>query len=293
MSATATLIRQRIEAALPEVEKRELFDANGNTTGHYGLFRLDNGRCVGSAVSRLYVPHTRDEVILTAEAAAAAFDGAEDILVTARFERDAHNLIVGPTKSHRLAIFGKKDNLFPRLIIRAGFDGVSFSARLGAYRDLCRNLHAVASKSESVGRFRHVGSLSQSIEQLAEDFRGSAAGFGALAARAVEMQGRTLHLGEFADALFPRVQEATDQQELRRSRRLTAILDRILRERQELGGSQPAGIATAWEAYNGVQGWVQHEATRKGPQDPVSRALNAVDDPRVTRAWDLALAMAS
>jgi hypothetical protein len=51
-------------------------------------------------------------------------------------------------------------------------------------------------------------------------------------------------------------------------------------------------MVSKWEAFNAVQGYVQHEATRKGANRnglDIARAMQAMNDPAVSRA-ELALA---
>ena len=41
---------------------------------------------------------------------------------------------------------------------------------------------------------------------------------------------------------------------------------------------------SAWEAFNGVQGYVQHDMSRHGRPDTFTRAIVALDDQAVSRA---------
>ena len=64
-----------------------------------------------------------------------------------------------------------------------------------------------------------------------------------------------------------------------------------MRERQQTGRPTGSpGIVTAWEAFNGVQGYVQHDAKRHGRPSEFTRAIVALRDPAVVRAHDLAMA---
>jgi len=50
---------------------------------------------------------------------------------------------------------------------------------------------------------------------------------------------------------------------------------------------------SAWEAYNAVQGYVQHDASRKGSPSDFSRIIGASRDMSVKKAETLALATLS
>jgi hypothetical protein len=46
---------------------------------------------------------------------------------------------------------------------------------------------------------------------------------------------------------------------------------------------------SAWEAYNAIQGYVQHDASRRGNPSDIDRVILAAADPAVLRAEHLAL----
>lgn len=132
-----------VRAAFPfEVQKFRLSGPDGLTTPHYGLFRSDDARCVGVAVRKGYEPHTTDDVCALVEAASTAFDS--QCKVNCYFA-DGHFVTVAPGDEYRRNIFGTKDNIWPRMIIRAGYDGRAFRADCGFYRDACRNLAMIRS----------------------------------------------------------------------------------------------------------------------------------------------------
>ena len=51
-------------------------------------------------------------------------------------------------------------------------------------------------------------------------------------------------------------------------------------------------VVTGWEAYNAVQGYHQHDATRRGNPSDIERALLALDNQQVARAENLVFEMA-
>ena len=142
------MISDSVRAAFPfTVDKLPLSGPENLKTPHYGLFRSDNGASVGVACRKGYEPHTVDDVCALVEAAASAFDG--DAKARCLFH-DGHYVTVEPSAEYRRSIFGTADNIWPRLIIRAGYDGRAFRAQLGFYRDACRNLAMI--RSDRPGR---------------------------------------------------------------------------------------------------------------------------------------------
>jgi hypothetical protein len=52
-------------------------------------------------------------------------------------------------------------------------------------------------------------------------------------------------------------------------------------------------MVSGWEAYNAIQGYVQHDATRHGKADEMHRIVLAANDAAVQRAERLAFEMAA
>ena len=77
--------------------------------------------------------------------------------------------------------------------------------------------------------------------------------------------------------------------------KIAAILNRIERERYELGTSGPMRTCTLWELVNGVTGYVQHDtpaAKRYAKSDPLLGEFKAFDNANSQAAFDLAFKMA-
>ena len=67
--------------------------------------------------------------------------------------------------------------------------------------------------------------------------------------------------------------------------RTEAIWNRLKRERDETGRPQLTDTVSAWEAYNAIQGYVQHDAqAKKGFKGEFDRILRASRDPAVRNA---------
>lgn len=292
-TATATLetVRQQIETAFPfSVDRLPLSGPDGLRTPHYGLFRSDNGDSVGNAVRRGYTPHTTDDVAALCEAAAESFDGIPVQVSTAW--RDGHNVVVAPTRDYRRECYDAGDTVWPRLIVSAGYGGSAFSATLGLYRDACRNLQIVRSAGFNYSRkIRHTAHLRTKMPALISTFRQLAGGWDNVCETVAAMQRREVQLGDFIAEVYPLPGDASRRTVESHRQRCRKIVQRIARERQQLGrGLGNLEIASAWEAFQGVQGYVQHDQRRHGRPSPIDRALMALDDAAVARAQQLALA---
>ena len=119
-----------------QIEKHHLSGC-GVETPFFGLFRSDTMATVGHAVSRRYVPHTTDDVLALVESSSAAF-GADCEVKCGFFNR--HYVAIQPTREHRVSVYGTEDNIYPRVIVNAGYGGSAFKVSVGYYRDLCRNM---------------------------------------------------------------------------------------------------------------------------------------------------------
>jgi hypothetical protein len=290
---TTTTISDSIRAAFPfEVEKFRLAGPDNLQTPHFGLFRSDSGACIGNAVRGGYTPHTVDDCCALAEAAQSAFDGE---CVAKCYFNDGHYVSVQPPKEHRELIFGTKDAIFPRLIISAGYDGRSFEGELGQFRDLCRNMSIIRKAGQSFGaRIRHTHHLRDKMTELVETFSRVAQGWGNLAAVAHEMEARKIDLAAFIREVYPMPEAASQATQASFHRRTEAIVRRIMRERLTTGRPDMGrGVVSGWEAYNGIQGYVQHDMTRHGSPSDIARAIIALDDAAVARAAETVFALAS
>lgn len=299
MTTTATTtatIALHVAAAFPfNVAKWPLRGPDNIGTPWYGLFRDDTGAAVGpGSVSARYEPHQTTDVVALVEAAQHAFPGGAADVRT--MFRDGHIVTIQPTREHRLSVFGTADNVFPRVIIDAGY-GRPFSASCGYYRDLCRNLAIMRSVDSATTRIRHTTQLRERLPELVEQFRQLGAGWDAVTARIQRFESARVELAEFLNRVYPVPAETTGRSAAMHRARTAAIFRRILSERDRAGrGAIGAGYTVSvWEAWNGVQGYVQHDATRRGAlaRDPYARAIHALDDAAVIRAEELAVSLSA
>ena len=161
------------------VDKFPLFGPENMKTDQYGLFRSDTGYLNGiKSVSPRYVPHTTDDVVALCEAASVAFNGVADVEC---YFRSGHYVVIRPTIEDRRNVFGTVDSIWPRVIIRAGYDGQAFKASIGYYRDMCHNMHIVrATGRETSTVIRHTQNLRTHMDELIEQFGQIKAGWSSL-----------------------------------------------------------------------------------------------------------------
>lgn len=275
------------------VDKFPLAGPDGLSTPFYGLFRSDNSACVGQPVTGRYVPHTTDDVLAIVEATQEAF---ESCTATCHFN-EGHYVTLSPTKDMRRAIYGTHDNIFPRLTIRAGFDGQAFAVMMGYFRDACLNLSMMRSIKSTVQRIVHNGNLRDRMDQLIAQFSGLREGWEDLSDTIERMQQADVSLSEFLDEIYP-VPDRTEGREVTVHRNRTEeIFRRVMSERVKTGRPRfqvgQDKVVSVWEAYNAVQGYVQHGATRRQGTTDFDRVILASNDKRVRQAEKLAIEMAA
>lgn len=288
-------VEQRIEDAFPfEVIKKPLVGIDGEPTNFHGLFRSDDGSCVSRTVVRgNYVPHTLDDIKAIASAAGQALEGGiADIQCTFN---SGHYVIAQPSREHRLSVFGSNDNIFPRLVIRAGYGGQAFKATLGTYRDACRNLAMLRQVEGASRSIIHVRGLRDRMNDLVETFSIVAASWDRIGDVVRRMEANEVRLKDFLGEIYPEPERATGRAATEHEKRTEAIFRRILRERVATGRPEIGNefIVTGWEAYNAVQGYMQHDSSRRGNPDDIRRAIMAHNHRAVRQAEVLALTMSA
>lgn len=262
---------------------------DGVKTPHFGLFRSDTFDCIGKAVTKRYTPHTVEDMIALGEACENAFD--DDVQVEAAFV-DGHYVTIAPSKDYRRSIFGTADNVFPRVIIRGGYSGKAFSATMGYYRDACMNMAMIRSVKTTVVTIRHNSNLTTHMADLIDQFNTLKESWNDLGTMIDNMQSREVDLAEFITKIYPPVADNASQNARTRHENVVgAIFRRILRERTATNRPKFNDSVSLWEAFNGVQGYVQHDATRKLRPSKFERILLAANDPSVKQAEELAMEM--
>lgn len=286
-------VADRVRSAFDfTVDKFPLRGPENMLTPFYGLFRSDTGTAVGyGSVSDRYEPHTTDDVLALVEAAGTAFDGVAD--VKCHFDH-GHYVTIQPTKEQRLAVYGTKDNVFPRIVIDAGYGGQAFKASLGMYRDACRNMMILRQAEGTNVAIRHTSSLRLQMDELIATFATLEAGWGNLTAVVQQMQSREVQMVEFLKAIYGEPKSDEGRSVTMHRNRTEAIFRRLASERMVTGRGplDSAFVVSGWEAFNAIQGYVQHDSIRRGRPTEMERIVRALHDNKVAQAERLALTMA-
>ena len=274
------------------VDKFPLSGPDGLKTPLYGLFRSDTMDYVGKPCSKHYVAHQSDDVLALVESAGEAFEGVGD--VQCHF-RDGHYVSIAPTTAERRAIYGTSDNIFPRFIVNAGYDGRAFSAIMGFYRDACSNLAMMRQVEGTSVSIRHGSGLREKMDDLIQTFSVLRESWATLGDVIAELQTREVRMADFLDQIYEQPAEDSKRAKTVHKNRTEAIFRRLSRERFTTGrGTMNSQFnVSAWEAYNAVQGYVQHDKSRHGKPSDFARIIQASNDSAVKKAESLALATLS
>lgn len=284
------------------VDKFPLFGPENMRTDQYGLFRSDTGYLTGvKSISKQYVPHTTDDVCALVEAASTAFGGHLDLKC---HWRNGHYVSIAPTLEQRRSVYGTADAIWPRIMLRGGFDGKGFKATMGYWRDLCLNMSMLETVESTSVSIRHSSNLRGQMDELIHSFEGLKDGWENLTAVAERMQSRTVNRLDYVREVFADrmpTDEQLAQLAINPNAKIRAlkVWDNMLRAMQNRLDSESkrsnraAGRQeiSAWEAFNMVQGYIQHDAQAKtGFKDQFSRILRAANDKHVRRAAQIAMA---
>jgi hypothetical protein len=281
------------------VDKFPLFGPDNMKTDQYGLFRSDVGYLSGvKSISDRYVPHTTDDVVALCEAARHAFDCEIDL--ECHF-RNGHYVSIAPTDGFRRSIYNGRDNIWPRFVVSGGFDGKGFKAILGYYRDACKNLSWMRKVSGLAVSIRHTSGLRVQMDNLVEQFSLLKNGWSTLTDIIEQMESHEVRMTDFLNEVYgrPSDQDLALAESGRNIRGVTIHRDRtkeiflrLEKERQKTGRPLHNGlqVVSAWEAYNAVQGWTQHQSTTRGKYNTdFDKILKAGSSTEVLRAEELAL----
>ena len=247
------------------VDKFPLFGPDNMPTDQYGLFHSNDGYLPGvKSVSQHYVPHTTDDVVAITEAASEVFDG--QISAKCHFN-NGHYVALAPTDQTRRDIFNvtNGDNVFPRFMVRGGFDGRGFKAQIGYYRDLCRNLSMLESVEEFSRSIRHTSGLRWQMNDLITTFSQLKNSWASMTELIAAMNQKTVDMREFLEAIYGEPDDdASGRAITTHKKRTKRIMDRLWDELSQTNQTFNAPATNAWFAFNAIQGYEQHDAVRRG-----------------------------
>ena len=273
------------------VDKFRLSGPDNMKTPFYGLFRSDDASSVGQSCKAGYVPHTTEDVLALTEAAQCAFDN--DVQVDCHFD-NGHYLKISPNMEKRKSIFGTADNIFPRILINASYNGRAFRASMGWFRDLCMNMAEMKQISGTSVNIRHSTGLRGKMDALIAQFNTLKQSWGTLETVIEGLESHTVNLASFMTEVYGEPSTTEGRGLTIHQNRTEAIISRVISERQRSGrpALTPGNVqVSAWEAYNAIQGYSQHVATRKGNPGSFARIIAANNDKAVLKAESLVLAL--
>jgi len=274
------------------VDKFPLYGPDNMQTPHFGLFRSDNSECVGKTVSSRYVPHNTDDILAITEAAAEAFDG--DTNVRCHF-RNGHFVQFAPSNQDRRDMFNVAggDNIFPRFMVNGGYDGRGFRAEIGFFRDMCLNLSMMKSVESFSRSIRHTSGLRSQMTDLIGAFSMLKESWCDLTAMIKQMSQQTVDMRDFLCEIYPEPAEDAGKRGVTvHKNRTELILKRLSGEMRRSNVDFDLRNPNAWLAYNAVQGYEQHDTTRrKSFNNDFDRVLKAGNSQAVHKAEKLALAL--
>lgn len=264
------------------VQKYPLTGPDGMKTGYYGLFD-QYGNVIGtSSVTKKYHAHTDDQIKQLARAAVEAFDGTMNI--EASFNC-GHHFVLTPSREMRKAIYGTADNVWGRIIVRAHYIIGSVLAAVGLHRDACDNLMMMREVESSRITIDHNSFLDSKMDDLIKQFLNLKKSWTLVADQAAEMEANTVVLAEFLREIFP-APVGTEEKPLTSKiisnyeMKLETMFQRVIDERDRTGRptiTSGYGVkVSGWEAFNAVQGYMQHKSRRRVDND-LSRAFKAMD----------------
>lgn len=294
-----TLTQKLLEKVqnLPEVNKFRLSGPDGLRTDYYGLF-TDKGENIGPAVRKGYIPHTTEnDVVPMAIAGVKAFDendldNSDQCRVNVKFKQ-GHIISIRPGKSWERSVAGS-DTIFPLLNIHAVY-GQTFRVKFGMYRQQCTNMAELRGVSGNIDlRLRHTSGIKHHIQETIATMREAVNGWDAMVDYCKKLKEIKVNTEEFLKKLYPEDSINSLAAKTRHEARTRDIIERIQREAHQLG--EPTDILTevdGWLLLNGVQGYCQHDKSRRGGEDMghFDRAVAAFGDADVVKAERLILSL--
>lgn len=274
-----------VRAAFPfEVEKRKLQGPKGEDTPFFGLFRTDTNESVGRHAPKAgYVGHDVDDVAICVEAAGIALEGCQ---IQCNWNGSAHQVWMEPAESHRLAVYGKSDSIWPRVTLHAGYDGRKFRFSLGWYRDICKNMCIPVSMAELHANVSHTRNMRAKLGELVEQVRCLTEQWDTLKHLALQWEATQVDANDYLTKVFGKTTGNKFAEQ-----RTAKIMARIHHERAVSKRPKSAPM-TLWEVFNAVQGFAQHDRNRTVNADEVSRAFAVQLDVDANRAFEIALSLA-
>jgi hypothetical protein len=236
------------------------------------------------------VTHQTTDVATIAAAAAKGFDC--EVTVHTGFKQ-GHYVSIFPTKEHRKSVYGTEDNVWPRFHISAPLGGGSYNTSLGFFRDCCTNMAMLSQVGGTKMSIRHDRNLPEKVDELVDRFLGLKAKWSHVAQQIDIMESTKVKLDEFLSKMYPSLETDSKTKKTFDDKRISAICTRVLTERYRTKRPDLKNdmMCSGWEAFNAVQGYIQHEQRRRGNVSWFERVIAASAQPEIARAEELVLSL--
>ena len=282
-----------------QILKKPLLGPNGEETGVFGLFD-EKGNFIGrSSVTDRYIPHQFSEHVRPIIKSVLGLPGFKNAKLEANW-KEGHYIRIRPDDDYRREVF-KGDSIWPQLDLWFGLGGLPARGRLPMKRDACDNLMMPRNSSEINFSIKHTKSLETRVAAIQDQFNAIVANWDAVVEHCKEMHAKRINLKDLLAEMFPAPQGDSKRATTNHNDKINAIWSRVMRESHKLNLESPSlatnPYTTGWMAYNAIQGYRQHTASRKGERGmshdrkEFERSVSVLDDSTVQRAESLILSM--
>lgn len=262
-----------------DVKSYPLQGPDGVSTTYYGLFEVNSWEQVSShSVTKRYRPHTLDQVKRLVEASLSLFPESPDFRLMARWNK-GHYVHIAPSDAYRESIAGS-DTVWPRLRLSAGYDADTFNFSMLIHRDACVNLMEV----DTVGtvtnvRFKHTESLDWKVDDIVEKISKLNGSYHDIINKCRQMREADVSWAETIEHVLGNVQSTRSENEYRGY--LRRLRDELINQegwtQEEVNHTiRHERNVPLWSIYNAIQGYRQHDGTRRGRPDSYQRAVAAL-----------------
>lgn len=255
---------------------------------YYGLVSTD-GRIipVDHSVSAKHVHHTKADFRSALEAGLAAIGGNGKI--SAHWNNNGYFGSFENRDDSRYNISGNpRDYIRHKFIVHMPHDG---SVRLGLAVDaaICSNLMMFKTIKSSSFNVRHTLSFKDRFDYIVDSFHRLEETQADIAAKIETLNAKSVKIDDFVQKFILAGKDSMSKQ---LETRIEKILSRVYRESVTALGNADRTTATAWRLWSGLQGYLQHDATRKSEEneDKVFRAVGLFDEQELVDAEKFLLA---
>ena len=266
-------IRTYLENKFPfSINKEQLYHDQGihrtepvwKALPYYGLFRSDTDEPVSNiTVKEGYIPHQTRHIVDIACKISNQFGshGYETDRVKAYF-KNGHYVTIEPNTDYRKRVYHTKtDYYWPRILIQAGLGGQSVRINIGYWRDACSNM-AMPKEVQTISiNYRHCSPIEERLENL--DIANVL--YSTWNQLKDMIEGMAINKVNLTYTLTNIFGDPTPRGHKRALLRNETIIKRLIKERTETTNPDRHSHtnftkATAWEMYNAIQGYYQHDA---------------------------------